>query len=39
METVIKNGVANSSSEENYYCWFSYDAIEKVISMYPIGHL
>ena len=39
LETVIKNGVTNYSSEENYYYWFSSDAIKKIISLNPIDYL
>ena len=38
-ETVIRNCITTCSSGLNYYYWFSYDWIKKIVSMKPIDHL
>ena len=38
LETVIESNVTTSSSEKCYHC-FSYNDINKIISINPIGNL
>ena len=37
--TTIENSETTSSSENKYYYWFSYDGVNKIISMTPLEHL
>ena len=39
LETTIENSETTSSSENKYYYWFSYDGVNKIISMNPLEHL